>query len=189
MMKGEEVVRKIKEFVKEQCYKPEAKYGSEIFENHLVPMRNYAVDLAEDLGADKEIVEISAWLHDIGSVMIGRKDHHITGSKIAEEELIKLDYPKEKIEQVKHCILSHRGSQNNFPETVEARIISDADALSNFENLPGIFKAAYVYENQTQLEARKSTMKKLEKKWNKLTLPRSKTIIKPKYEAAKLLLE
>ena len=36
--------------------------------------------------------------------------------------------------------------------------------MSNFENIAGIFKAAFVYENLTQGEAKDSVRKKLEDK-------------------------
>jgi uncharacterized protein len=182
------IIEKIKKFVEEECKKPTSKY-SDIFENHLVPMRNLALELGKNVGADLEIVEISAWLHDIGGIVIGREDHHITGSKIAQEKLIELGYSQEKIEKVKHCILTHRSSQNIKPETIEAQVILEADSMSNFDNLPGIFKAAYIDEKLTQPEAKNSAREKLARKWNKLQLPESKQIIKPKYEAAMLLLK
>ena len=54
--------------------------------------------LAEQYGADKEIVKLGALLHDIALICkVGeRKDHHINGKILAEEILKKYDYPKEK---------------------------------------------------------------------------------------------
>jgi uncharacterized protein len=183
-----DIIKEIKKFVEEESLKPGSKYGYEPFVYHFVPMVRYAEELAEELGADKEIVSISAWLHDIGSVMYGREDHHITGARIAEEKLRELGYPEEKIERVKNCILNHRGSQENNPTTLEEKIISDADALSNFDNIPGIFKAAFVYENLDQKEAGEAVRRKLENKWNQLHFDNSKRIIRPKYEAMMTIL-
>ena len=108
-----DVVDQIKTFVENECKKPSSKYGYEPFIFHFLPTVDYAEKLADELYANKEIVLIAAWLHDIGSIVYGRKDHHITGAKIAEEKLKELGYPKEKIELVKKCILNHRGSQQN----------------------------------------------------------------------------
>ncbi len=185
---GKNIVNEVRQFVEEESKKPSAKYGYEPYEFHLVPMHDYAKRLAERLDADVEVVELAAWLHDIGSIINGRKDHHITGAEIAGKKLKELDYSEGKIEKVKHCILNHRGSQENNGNSMEAKIISDADTLSNFDNIPGIFKAAFVYEEITQGEARVSVREKLEKKWNKLYFQKSKELIKPKYEAAMLLL-
>ena len=129
-----------------------------------------------------------AWLHDIGSIIYGREDHQITGAKIAEEKLKEHQYPAEKMELVKKCILNHRGSQQNGRNSIEEQIIAEADVMSNFDNIAGIFKAAFVYENKTQGEAKDSVRQKLERKWKQLHFVHSKEIIKPKYEAAMLLL-
>jgi len=180
-------IEQARTFVEEECHKPTSHY-SEIFENHLIPMRNLAVDLGERLGADVEVVELAAWFHDIGGILFGRENHHQTGAKIAEKKLREWEYPEEKIMCVVHCILTHRGSQNLLPETLEAQIILEADSMSNFDNLPGIFKAAYVDEGLTQPEAKKSAREKLARKWHKLQFAESKQLIQPKYEAAMLLL-
>lgn len=182
------IIEEVRNFVEKESLKPSSKYGEEPFAFHFVPTVKYALELAEELGADKEVVEISAWLHDIGSVIYGREDHHLTGAKIAEAKLKELNYPTEKIEMVKNCILNHRGSQKNNPLSIEEKIIADADALSNFDNVPGIFKAAFIYENLNQGEAKVAVRKKLENKWNQLNFENSKEIIKPKYEAIKILL-
>jgi len=188
-MEAKKIIEEIREFVEEESKKPTAHYGYEPYLNHLVPMRDYAVQLAKKLGADAEIVELATWLHDIGSIMNGRKDHHIIGAKIAEKKLKELGYPQDRIEKVKHCILTHRASQKIKPETLESQIISDADAISSFDNIPGIFMAAFVYENQGQQEAKASVRQKLERKWERLVLKESRDLIKPRYDAIKLLLK
>ena len=182
------IVEEIRLFVENECKKPTSKYGYEPFVFHFKPVVEHAEKLAEELSADKEIVSIAAWLHDIGSIVHGREEHHITGAKIAEEKLKELNYPQEKIELVKKCILHHRGSVPSKRETIEEQIIAEADVMSTFDNIPGIFKAAFVFEKNSQGEAKESVRKKLERKWNQLHFENSKRIIKPKYDAAMLLL-
>jgi len=120
------IIEEIKKFVEEECKKPGSNYGYQPYEEHFVPMVKYAKELAKDLNVDEEIVEIAAWLHDIGSIKFGRENHHITGAEIAEKKLEEFGYEKEKIERVKECIYSHRGSQNIKPKTKEAEIIREA---------------------------------------------------------------
>lgn len=184
-----DIIGEIKNFVENECKKPSSKYGYEPFNFHFVPVVHYAEKLADDLGGDKEVILIAAWLHDIGSIVYGRKGHHITSAKIAEEKLKDLQYPAEKIEMVKKCILNHRGSQQSSRKSIEEQIVVEADVMSNFDNIAGIFKAAFVYENQTQGEAKESVRKKLENKWHQLHFDNSKKIIKPKFEAAMILLK
>ena len=184
-----DIVNEIKHFVENECKKSTSKYGYEPFPFHFVPMVDYAEKLADELGGDKEVILIAAWLHDIGSIIYGREDHHITSAKVAEEKLKELQYPADKIELIKKCILNHRGSQQNGRDSIEEQIIAEADVLSNFDNIAGIFKAAFIYENKTQGEAKDSVRQKLERKWKQLHFENSKKIIKPKYEAAMLLLK
>jgi uncharacterized protein len=184
-----DIVQKIRDFVKEECEKPTSKYGVEPFEFHFIPVAKYAEGLADELKADKEIVLLAAWLHDIGSIIDGRGEHHITGAKIAEEKLKEFSYPPERVELVKNCILNHRGSRQDSRESLEEKILAEADAISTFDAIPGLFKAAFTYEGKTQDEAKKSVRQKLENKWNQLHLENSKRIVQPKFEAAMLLLK
>lgn len=182
------IIENIKKFVENECKKPTSKYWFEPFYNHFEPVVNYALELQSEFWWDKEVIEISAWLHDIWSIIYWREDHHITWAKIAEEKLIELKYEPEKIDLVKKCILNHRWSQDNIRESIEEKILAEADILSNFDNLPWIFMAAFIYENKNQSEARESALKKLKNKRNQLHFEKSRKIIRPKYEAALLLL-
>lgn len=182
------ITQKIKQFVEEECKKPTSKYGYEPFTDHFVPVVKYVKKMGDDLGADKEILEISAWLHDIGSIVYGRENHHVTSAKIAEGKLGELGFPKEKIEKVKACIVTHRGSQKLKPESLEAQILVEADTMSAFDNITGLFQCALVYEKLSRDEARKSVKQKLENKWQQLQFEKSKKLIKSRYDAAMILL-
>jgi len=182
-----DIIGEIKRFVEDECKKPTSKYGYEPFLFHFSPVVDYSEKLSDELGGDKEVIVISAWLHDIGSVIHGRENHHITGAKIAEEKLKEFGYPDEKIELVKKCVLHHRGSVQSDRDSIEEQIVAEADVMSNFDNIAGIFKAAFVYENLNQGEAKDSVRKKLEGKWGQLKFESSKRIIKPKFEAVMAL--
>lgn len=184
-----DIIEKVRQFVEDECKKPTSKYGYEPYVNHFVPVVKYAKELARELGGDEEIVEIAAWIHDIGSIMIGRSDHHITGAKISEEKLREFGYPEEKIALVKNCVLHHRGSQKMKLETLEEQILAEADAMSAFDDIASLFGAAFVCENLTKEEARKSVLQKLESKWNQVKFEKSKEIIQPKFEAIQILLK
>jgi uncharacterized protein len=182
------IITTIRDFVEKECKKPTSLYGYEPFPYHFKPVAEYAEKLADTLGGDKEVILISAWIHDIGSIIHGRDNHHITGAEIAEKKLRELTYPEEKIVQVKNCILHHRGSHEAPRESIEEKILVEADVMSAFDNIGGLYKAAILYEKLSQIEATASVMNKLERKWNQLHFEKSKEIIRPKYEAAKILL-
>jgi uncharacterized protein len=181
------IVEKIRKFVKNECHKPGNNYGSEVYFKHFEPTAKWAEKLADELGGDKEVVLIAAWMHDIGSIIEGRAEHHLTGSEIARKKLVELNYPENKIRLVEKCILHHRGSRNDKRETLEEQIVAEADIISNFENIAGIFITALVYENKTEAEAEKEVLKKLERKWKQLHFEESRKLIKPKLKAVRLL--
>jgi len=181
------IVEEIREFVKEECKKPSSKYGLDAYD-HLIHVKKYAETLAEEFNVDLELIKLAALLHDIGSIIEGRENHHITGAEIAERKLRELNYSEEKISLIKKCILNHRGSVNDGRESVEEKIIADADVLACFDSIDGLFIAALVYEKRDRIDARKSVLNKIINSWNKLSFEKSKEIIKPKFEAAMLLL-
>ena len=176
------MIEKIKEIVKKECEKDKWDW-----DYHLVSVVKYANQLAEKLGADKEIVEISAWLHDITRLKGDVENHHISGAIEAEKILKQLKYPLGKIERVKHCIYAHRGSQNIKRETIEAECVASADAMSHFDNVPALLYLAFVKKQMSIEEGKNWLRNKLERSWNKL-IPEAKKIVLPKYEAVKLLL-
>lgn len=182
------IIEEIRRFVEEECKKPSNIYGYEPYSEHFVQVHDYAKKLAEESGADVEIVEIAAWLHDIGSIIEGRENHHISGAEIAEKKLIELNYPAEKIERVRHCIFSHRGSQNIERKSKEAEILAEADAMTHFDIVPDMFHIAFVKEGLSRKEGIESVRQKIINSYNKLSA-RAKLIVQPKYNAAMLLLD
>jgi len=183
------IIKRVRQFVEDECKKPSNKYGYDPYLHHFIPVVEYVKELAKEYGADEEILEISAWFHDIGSIMVGREDHHITSGKIAEEKLRAFGYPEDRIKRVVDCIYTHRGSQGLKPESIEAQILVEADTLSAFRDITGLFQCAYVGEKLSREEAKKSVRQKLENKWKQLQFKKSREIIRPKYEAAMLLLK
>jgi len=183
------LIQKAEKFVENECKKPTSKYGQGVLVEHFIPMIKHSKNLCRRLGGDMEVVLLAAWLHDIGSIVYGRIDHHITSVKVAKKFLAENNYDKEKTKLVLKCIKHHRQSTNYKRETLEEKIIADADAICNFDMIQGSFYATLVTEKLSPIDAAKSVKKKLENKWQKLHFPESKKIIKPKYQAAMLLLD
>jgi len=99
---------------------------------HVKRVEKIALNLTEKEGADKEIVQASVLLHDIGRKKEDNgeiDDHAVWGAEKAEEILKELDYNREFIEKVQECIESHRYSSGPEPESLEAIVLSDADNL------------------------------------------------------------
>jgi len=183
-----DLVEEVRKYVENECKKETNFFGMSAYDNHFVSMVKYAKQLAKETGADLEIVELAAWLHDIASILGDYENHHIIGAKHAEELLKRYNYPLDKIERIKHCIIAHRGSKDIPRDTIEAECIADADAMSHFDNIGGLFNLALVTRRLEIGEAQVFVKEKLKRSWNKLT-PRAKDLVKPRYDSAMILLQ
>ena len=133
-----------------------------------------------------EIVELAAWLHDIEKIKGNKELHHVKGANTAEIILKEHNYPQDKIDQVKHCIITHSSDTNYQPESIEAKIVSDADALSHFSNIHWLIYFS-LKKGETFEESREALLKKMDKCWKKLRLNDSRGLAKEKYDAIKML--
>lgn len=182
-----EIVKNVKKIVEEECKKPANIFGYGFFVYHIMSVVKYAKLLSKRLGADKEIVELAALLHDIGVVRGDKPNHHISGAREAERILKKFNYPQEKIEKIKHCIFAHRASKSIKRKTIEAECIASADAMAHFDEIPQLFESAFVRFKMNPEEGREWLLAKLERDWKKL-IPEARKLVQEKRKAIKLLL-
>lgn len=167
------IIEIIEREVTDRCKKYQEKTGSDEW-SHIESVTYYALELAEKYGADKEIVALGALLHDINEAFEygGHEEHHIYSAEIAVKLLSDLNYPQDRIERVKNCVLNHRGSVLKDKNTVEEECVADADALAHFDLVPKMFLE----------EERKAWIKgKFERDYAKLSEP-TKELIKEKYD-------
>ena len=110
-----------------RCKKPSNKFGMGCYYHIEAVVRNSEI-LAEKYGADKEVVMIAAWLHDIASITDYDlyENHHIYGAEMAYDILLGLSYDKSKIPLVQACIRNHRGSVCIDKNSVEELCVADA---------------------------------------------------------------
>ena len=178
-----EITEKIKQELLVRCEDAKKTGGFDIWNNHIKYVVQNAIKLANEYGADVEIVELGALLHDIAkpSKCGTNEEHHIYGAQIAEELLTQLNYPKDKIELVKNCVLNHRGSVNRPKNTIEEQCVADADAISHFDCIPMLFNTAYKKLDLSLADGKEWVKKKLERDYNKLS-PKTREKLKDRYE-------
>jgi uncharacterized protein len=101
--------------------------------SHTERVYNLCMHIGRNLNANLEVLGLAAILHDIGRDEQDRANgtlcHAELGAKIAQEILKRNNYSEGIIEQVCHCIITHRYRNSNVPETVEAKVLFDADKL------------------------------------------------------------
>ena len=184
------MIQKIANIVEEACKKETNYFGYGIWKYHIVNVVKYAKLMAKKLDADLEIVELASLLHDYSSAINYDfyEDHHIHSANEAERLLKKFNYPQERIELIKNCILSHRGTKIKSKESKEAICVADADGMSHFDSMGSLFYLAFFSHKMNVDEANDWLRQKLERSWNKLS-PEAKEIIADKYNACKLILQ
>jgi len=103
--------------------------------DHVLRVYRVATRIANAESADLEIVQAAALLHDSQGSAPGvsgnaRAEHHIASAEFASEVLSAKGWPEEKIKAVQHCIRAHRfRGKEDAPETLEAKVLFDADKL------------------------------------------------------------
>lgn len=172
-----------------RCQKPTNKFGMGVYHHIEAVVKNGEL-LAEKYGADKEVVMIGAWLHDIASITDYElyEEHHIHGVEMAYDILKQFDYDELKIALVQACIRNHRGSVCAEKSSIEERCVADADAVSHFYNIPNLLYLAFVERGLTMEEGTKYVREKLERSYRKLS-PESKEYYKEKYQQVMEILQ
>ena len=103
--------------------------------DHVLRVYRLAERIGAAEGADLDIIRAAALLHDaIGSAPgaegSARAEHHIASAQFAREILEGKGWPEEIIKAVQHCIRAHRfRGKEDQPQTVEAKVLFDADKL------------------------------------------------------------
>ena len=96
---------------------------------HVTVVVVLAGKLAGLTGADQEIVEAAAWLHDV--TKRDGEEHAQSGAQVAAQFLPQTDFPEEKIAAVVQAIAQHKGLWREEPLTnLESMVLWDADKLS-----------------------------------------------------------
>jgi len=171
--------------VEEACQAESNIFGYGIWTHHILSVVAYGKQLADILGADANIVEIAALLHDYASIkdQAMYEDHHLHGPYEAEKLLQEQNYPRATILAVKECIASHRGSIRAEQRTNEAICLASADAMAHIAQVSSLLYLAYVQHHMTIDEGSKWVQEKLRRSWNKLC-PEARELMQEQYQAA-----
>jgi uncharacterized protein len=144
---------------------------------HVQAVVGLALHLAEELNADREIVEASAWLHDICKML---PKHGGAGATEAIQVLKESDFPQDKIPAVAHAILRHVGLYRPDGEPpltpVETAILWDADKLSKLGVQSIIYSVSAPYHLGKSLSERRADFKQFAEKTLSRTVASMNTI-------------
>ena len=114
-------------------------------------------------------------------------DQRVYGAVEAEKILSEFSYPKDRIQKVMDCIITHRGSVPMSRLTQEAECIASADAMTHVFRAPSLLHLAYVTHGMGIDEGKEWVMKKIDRSMNKLC-PKAKEMVYEHYLKVKEVL-
>jgi uncharacterized domain HDIG len=102
---------------------------------HIERVYKLAMNIGRQEGADLKILAAACLLHDIGRraefVSRGKARHEVIGPKQADKILRRLKLDQNIIDNIVHCVAAHRYYNKLKPETLEAKVLFDADKLDS----------------------------------------------------------
>ncbi len=99
---------------------------------HVYRVLYQAMKIAEHYTVDRDVLIAACLLHDVGrkAQFVDKKICHAQeGSRLAYEFMQSLGWEEHRCQHIRDCILTHRFRSDNPPQTLEAKILFDADKL------------------------------------------------------------
>jgi uncharacterized protein len=169
-MQYDQIINQTADLVENACLNPQNPFGPDIWNNHILEVVKYAELLALHYGAKRDVVILSALLHDYAGILDVKlyAEHHIYGASIAQEVLANLNYPQDRIELVKNAIFTHRGSIIKDVTTLEARCLANADAIAHILKVDSLVYYANHIKGLPLEKSYSFIIDKLNRSWNKM---------------------
>ena len=163
-------------------------FGSDpyLLSDHVPEMEKWAYFMLDKYSqADKIVVLLSVWLHDIGHYPIPIEiDHAVRSGDRATKFLEDERCDTKLISQVFHCVRAHR-CRDIMPETLEAKIIACIDSASH---MTSSMYFDMMRNDKGKIEPRVWT--KIERDYRDLAMfPEVQVELKSLYESWKILLK
>jgi uncharacterized protein len=100
---------------------------------HTLRVAQFGKVIAENESADLELIVAACLLHDVAwfdTTAENNREHGRIGAEKARPVLENLGYDREQIENICYAVASHVDEDN--PNTLEAKVLSDADNVDRF---------------------------------------------------------
>lgn len=154
-----------------------------IYREHIQYVYKYVVMLSKDKNVDREVLELAALLHDISmtDMALDRSRHNEYGAEIAEQLLRENNYPEDKTQLVKRCILNHSKRRQQYRSTEEEQILVDADGLSHFDVVKTLYSLPSKVMGLSEEDSVRFVQDKLTGDYNELS-DDLKYLVKEKYD-------
>jgi len=149
--------------------------------NHYLRAAQYADQLQNIYGGNRDIAIAAILLHDLGrEEHISGPDHAVRSAELARPLLQNIGYSSTEIEQIAQAIISH--DLTEFP-SLEARIVHDADRLDGMGALGVVRIVQYCDEKGYGMGGILERLEEgMPKRIEAMSLPEAKKIAEEKYK-------
>lgn len=174
-------IKQTEEFVKKSFInKPHFSFNDwTVMYNHSLLVRDLALEIANELDCNREVLSISALLHDIGKTQDADEEtlhtnHAYFNLQISQDFIDSLNLSKKNMEKVK-SIISYTSN------SIEMDIIKDADAIALYKD-KRLYMLFVQWANEKKLDW---AIKRKLAKFNNLNFDISRIIAKPLFDQMK----
>lgn len=158
-------INQIKNLVKSECHNL-GQVDNWFYDVHLLGVEKIAKKLIKRLPkADKEIVLLGVWLHDLQRVRGIKGDHAKAGAIEAGKVMRQFNYSEKTMGYVREMILSHCCDTRLVPKTLEGKILASADAMSHYIN--DFYLTIAATGQRGAADFKKWALEKLDRDYNK----------------------
>ncbi|MFA6533587.1 MAG: HD domain-containing protein [Patescibacteria group bacterium] len=174
-------INQIKNLVKNEC-KNLGFIDFWFYEVHLLGVEKFAKLLLKKLPkADKEIVMLGVWLHDLQRVRGIKGDHSKMGAVEAEKVMRNFQYSGGAIKQVQEIILTHQCDAKLIPKTLEGKILASADAMAHYHN--DFYLTLAINGKRDLVDFKKWALEKLDRDYHKkIFFPFARKLIEKRHK-------
>ena len=124
--------------------------------SHLLRVRHLAREISLKEGADSEIVEAAALIHDLDRKEDSENDrYYVQSAQDGARLLLKAGYNKNFIRAAVKCAMAHSRSSKTKPVSLEGKVMFDADKIDGLGHV-GIVRW-YLTMGNMGLDAKRST--------------------------------
>ena len=161
--------RQIERYVKSLKWTPKDFYWK-----HALLVKKFSLMIQRRVGGDKDVVEISALMHDVGKAKLLTPGHEKISAKLTEQFLKKIEFNQDKIQKIVNCI-----KYENF-KTIESKILCSADSLSLIMDVSG--GREWFFKNILK-NKKEQILKELEKSYSEIRIDFARRFIRERYKS------
>lgn len=160
--------KQIEDFCEGFAWTPDKYYWK-----HTLQVRKYGLLIQEQVGGDRDVVELSTLFHDVGKAKLLAEGHEELSAQIAEEFLSSLAFNKKKMETIGE-VIKYKNS-----DLLEERILRAADSMSLLADNSG---GREWYFNNVLKGDREKILDEIEKSWLEIDFDFARGLIKKNFE-------